>query len=151
MTANHRFPFQMFRSNDNAILDLPFYLLVTIIIGLLVIIGIFSMMIIPSFISSEPVLSISPMITTTNSRNTSINYSILLQTKDNQAISQAHIIIRNEFVIATNVTNATGQTIIPVEISIPEGLYEAYLDVIIKSNTNPTITRKDMLKVVLRG
>lgn len=136
-------------SNDSAVLDLPLYLVVTIIIGIIALTGILSMMVIPPYFSPTPELSINPVVTTINRSNTLVHYQALIQTPEGQPIEQAHVIIKNGQTIATNTTNELGKANLTLQVTIPNGLHETYFDVIIKSS-NHRISFPQLLKVVLR-
>lgn len=134
----------------DAVIDLPMYLVVTIIIGLIALGSILSMMVIPPFFTATPVVIIDPVVTTVNASNSSITYYVKVNTPDHQPIRNAHVIIKESTTIAINTTNASGETRVRIQPEIPSGLHEIYLDVIVKTNNYQTLTNTDLLKVILR-
>lgn len=137
--------------HDNAaIIDLPLYLLITIIIGLIALGSIFSMMVLPTFFTPKPIVTATPLITTINHSNETIHYHIHIISEDHHPIANAHVIIKNTNTIATNTTNTSGQTTIPIQPTIPPGLHETYFDVIVKPPTSQQVTKHHLLKVILR-
>ena len=137
-------------NSTDAVIDLPMYLVVTIIIGLIALASILSMMVFPPFFTETPVLIIDPVVTTVNASNSSITYYVKVNTPDHQPIRNADVIIKESNTIAINSTNASGETTISIQPEIPLGLHEIYLDVIIKTNNYQTLTNTDLLKVILR-
>jgi flagellar basal body-associated protein FliL len=144
-------PKQTIKGNNTAVIDVPLYLLITIIIGLIALGSIFSMMILPTFFTPKPIVTATPLITTINQSNETIHYHFYIHSEDHQPITNAHIIIKNTDTIATNTTNKSGQTTITVQPTIPRGLHETYFDVIVKPPTNQRVTKNHLLKVILRG
>lgn len=136
--------------NDTAVIDLPVYLVITIIIGIFVLGGILSMIFLPSFFTPTPVVTINPLIAMVNNTSTSIQYQVLIQTPDQKPIANAHVIIKNDQTIRTNITNISGMTMITVQPKIPQGLHETFFDVLVKTSTYKSVEHRQMLKVVLR-
>jgi len=149
MKSTHHVSSNHIISNDSAILDLPLYLVVTIIIGIIALTSILSMIILPTYFTPTPVLDITPVVTSINSSDTSIRYQALVKTPDGKPIEHAHVIIKNGQAISTNTTNELGMAILTIQAIIPTGLHECYFDVIVKSSTHQ-VTHPQMLKVVLR-
>jgi hypothetical protein len=137
-----------FANNDSAVLDLPLYLVVTIIIGSIALASILSMIILPPYFTPNPVLTITPVVTAINSSNTTIQYEALVNTQEGKPIANAHVIIKNGQTISTNITNEFGIANLSIQAIIPPGLHECYFDVIVKSSTHQVSYQK-MLKVVL--
>ncbi|MBS3749293.1 MAG: hypothetical protein KGY65_05655 [Candidatus Thermoplasmatota archaeon] len=137
-------------STTDAVIDLPMYLVVSIVIGIIALGSILSMMVIPSFFSETPIVTIEPLVTTVNASNSSITYYVQVNTLDHQPIRNAHVIIKESNTIAVNTTNSSGETRVNIRPMIPAGLHEVYLDVIVKTNRYESFTNTDLLKVILR-
>lgn len=144
--STHRFELH---HSDSAVLDLPMYLVVTLIIGILALTSIISMMILPVFPSETPHVTIHPLIKSVNTSNFVISYQVQVIDTDHRPLSDAHVIIKNVDTIAVNTTNQTGSATLMVQGNIPLGLHETYFDVIVKSSKYPTFTSENMLKIVL--
>jgi len=137
-------------STTDAVIDLPMYLVVTIIIGLIALGSILSMMVVPPFFTETPIVTIEPLVTTVNASNSPITYYVKVNTPDHQPIRNAHVILRESNTIAVNTTNSSGETRVSIQPVIPVGLHEVYLDVIVKTNRYGSVTNADLLKVILR-
>jgi hypothetical protein len=138
-------------NHDSAVIDLPMYLVITLIIGLVALGSILSMIVLPSFFAPTPQISADPLVAIINSSDASINYHIHVTSVENSPIEDAHVIIKNTNVIATNKTNTSGWTTVSVQPKIPSGLHETYFDVIVKSPSYQQVTYNHMLKVILRS
>ncbi len=134
--------------NDSAILDLPLYLVVTMIIGIIALTGILSMIVLPSYFNPTPVLSITPVVTSINTSSSPITYQALVTSSNGKPIKDAHVIIKNGQAISTNTTDEQGKSILTIQATIPIGLHECYFDVIVKYS-NHHVTYPQLLKVVL--
>jgi hypothetical protein len=139
-----------FLKDDSAVIDLPMYLVITLIIGSVALVSILSMMVLPSMFTGTPLVSVEPLITSINTTNASIQYQVYVSTPDHQPIRDAHIILKNQNTIATNSTNNSGGATITIPVTIPSGLQQIYLDVIVKTASYQTVTNNNMLKVILR-
>jgi hypothetical protein len=126
------------------------YLVVTLIIGILALASMFSLMFLPVFPSETPHVTVDPLITSVNSTNSSITYQVQITDTNHRPLTNAHIIIKNMDTIAVNTTNESGMATLNVQVTMPIGLHETYLDVIVKTSKYPTFSSEDMLKVVLR-
>lgn len=139
-----------FLKDDSAVIDLPVYLVITLIIGSVALVSILSMMVLPSIFTDTPIVSVEPLITSINTTNSSIQYQIYVTTPDHQPIRNAHVILKNQHTIAMNSTNKSGGATITIPVRIPSGLQQVYLDVIVKTASYQTISNNNMLKVILR-
>ena len=139
-----------FLMGNDSVVDLPMYLVVTLIIGSVALASILSMIFLPSFTIETPLVFVEPLLTSINTSNGTIQYHVRVTTPTHQPLSNAHVIIKNQQSIATNSTNASGETIVTIQATIPPGLQETYFDVIVKSPRYQTFTNINMLKVILR-
>lgn len=138
-----------FLTDDSSVVDIPMYLVVTLIIGLVVLASILSMIFLPSLTTETPLVFVEPLLSSINTSTGSIQYHVRVTTPTHQPMVDAHVIIKNQQSIATNSTNESGQTIVSIQVRIPQGLQETYFDVIVKSNRYQTLTNTNMLKVIL--
>lgn len=136
-------------TQTEAVIDLPMYLVVTIIIGIIALGSVLSIMVLPSFYTSNPIVTVDPLIASVNNSTDTITYYVQVNTQDHQPIGDAHVIIKHLSTINANTTNSSGQTSITIQPKIPRGLHETYLDVTVKASGYPTITNTKMLKVIL--
>lgn len=143
-------PVHQLTEDDNAVIDLPLYLVITLIIGLFVLGSILSMIFIPTFFTPHPIISVSPVLTPINNTTASIQYQITVHTPEQTPITNAHVIIKNQDTIATNTTNNTGMATIVIHPIIPPGLHETYFDVIVRTASYQPFHHQNMLKVILR-
>lgn len=134
--------------NESAILDLPLYLVVTMIIGIIALTGILSMIVLPSYFHPTPVLSISPVVTSINNSSSQVRYHAVVTSSDGKPIKDAHVIIKNGQAISTNSTDEQGKSILTIQATIPMGLHECYFDVMVKYS-NHQVFYPQLLKVVL--
>jgi len=132
-----------------AVIDLPMYLVVTIIIGIIALGSVLSIMVLPSFYTINPIVTVDPLIASVDNSTDTITYYVQVNTQDDQPIGDAHVIIKHSSTIKANTTNSSGQTTITIQPKIPHGLHETYLDVTVKASGYPTITNTKMLKVIL--
>jgi hypothetical protein len=136
-------------AQTKAVIDLPMYLVVTIIIGIIALGSVLSIMVLPSFYTSNPIVTVDPLIASINNSTSTITYYVQVHTQDHQPIEDAHVIIKHSSTINANTTNSSGQTTITIQPKIPQGLHENYLDVTVKASGYATMTNTKMLKVIL--
>lgn len=138
------------KSDSTAVIELPLYLVVTIIIGIVVLGSILSMMMLPSYLDPTVSVTVKPQIAIINNTTTPLHYHVLVQDPNHQPIANAHVIIKNDYTISTNTTTNLGQTNVTLTPSIPQGIYETYYDVIVKTPDFQPFHQKHLLKVILR-
>jgi len=143
--------YHQINTNTIAVIELPLYLVVTTIIGVIVLGSILSMMILPAYLTPTPVVTVSPQIAVINNTSTPLHYQVHVKTPDHHPITHAHVIIKNDHMISTNTTNTTGIAILTLTPNIPQGLHETYFDVLVKTSQFKPVHQKHSLKVILRS
>lgn len=136
--------------DDDSVVDVPMYLVITLIIGSVALASILSMIFMPSFTTETPLVFVEPLLSSINTTNGSVQYHVRVTSPTHQPMVNAHVIIKNQQSIATNSTNESGETIVKIQVTIPQGLQETYFDVIVKSPRYQILTNTNMLKVILR-
>ncbi|MDG6218109.1 MAG: hypothetical protein QCI00_01545, partial [Candidatus Thermoplasmatota archaeon] len=69
-----------FLTGNDSVVDVPMYLVVTLIIGSVALASILSMIFLPSFIIETPLVSVEPLLSSINTSNGTVQYHVRVTT-----------------------------------------------------------------------
>jgi undecaprenyl pyrophosphate phosphatase UppP len=117
--------------NKSAVVDLPMRLVIAIIIGTVSLTTILAYITQPCILPSNMIVSVEPLVILTNESNNKTLINLYIRDENNIPIKDAIII-----------------SIININLSMPQGINEGYLDVLVKANCYEKINNERMIKIV---
>ena len=138
-----------FVRNNNATIDLPMKLIVSLIIGSLALIAIIGTLHQFPFPPSTLYVTVSPQMGSINETNNISVFTItILDSSSHKPIQNGLVILKETNMIAYNQTNEEGFCIIPVSLQMPIGINEMYLDVQVKAMGYDLFYNEDMIRII---
>lgn len=140
---------QGFIKNKKAVIGLPMRLTVSIVIGTIALIAIFSYMLNPCLFPDKMMVSTNPLVYTVSGTDP-VDLDIVVNVTDTQGnpIQGAVVLIKGLKGIDTNTTSNTGSTNITITVTLEEEANEGYLDVNVKAACHETFDQQDLIKIV---
>lgn len=138
-----------FRKNDEAVLDLPLRLTVSIVIGMIALVAILSYICNPCLVPQKMVVAVTPHIVHLSGNDPeNISVSISVNDTNHHPISGAAVILKGLGGASSGYTDENGGVILIIQVHLESGLSEGYLDVVIQVVCHDSFDQKDMIKVV---
>lgn len=140
---------QGFIKNKKAVIELPMRLTVSIVIGTIALIAIFSYMLNPCLFPDKMMVSTNPLVYTVSGTDPA-DLDIVVNVTDTQGnpIQGAVVLIKGLKGIDTNTTSNTGSTNITITVTLEEEANEGYLGVNVKAACHETFDQQDLIKIV---
>jgi len=140
----------LFIKNENAVIDLPMRLTVSIVVGTVALIAILSFIINPCLFPGKMIVSVDSMVNEIPVGNVSSEFNFTFSVIDTEghSIHNANVIIKGLGGIGSGSTDENGEITIQISAELKEGQYEGYLDVSVKAACYETFSQNDMIKIV---
>jgi len=120
--------------DSSAVIDLPMRLVVSLIIGTVALSAIIAFMMHPCIIPHTLSVSIDPLVLSINGSDQNVSIKIHVSDESNDPVNDAVVTIKGHDVIIANTTDHLGDTVLSFPVTIPEGISEIYLDVMVKAS-----------------
>jgi hypothetical protein len=140
--------FRCFSDNNEAIVDLPMRLLVSLIIATISISAIFAFMFQYSLFPPEMIISVSPVIVSINETNHTPEFSVLITNPEGQGIAHAQVIFKTDECIRMEMTNEHGKAFLSMNLSCHNDIDESFIDVMIKHPRYLPFNQEKMIKII---
>ena len=139
-----------FTKNENAVIDLPMRLTVSIVVGTVALIAILSFILNPCLFPGKMIVSVDSMVNEIPVGNVSADFNFTFSIVDieGHSIHNANVIIKGLGGIGSGSTDENGEITIQISVELEEGQYEGYLDVSVKAACHETFSQNDMIKIV---
>jgi len=136
------------RIDEQAVIDLPMRLLISIVLGCIVITTALGFIDTIDLIPSEMMVNINPIIYTINSSREIVNISIHVSSRNGKPIEDALVVVRGLGGLSYNRTNEEGLANLSIQVELPEGVYEGYLDVSIEAEGFSKYIQRNLIKII---
>lgn len=137
-----------FKTNTDAVIDLPLRLVVSLIIGMISLAAILSFILQPGFIDPELNVTLSNSIIVTNESNVAHPIQVTVLNEIQHPIKQAQVIFKSNYFIDSNQTDENGKTILIVNTTDMQTTYETYVDVMVKASGYQPYERQNLIKII---
>jgi len=136
-------------SDEQAVLGLPLRLTVSLIIGIIALAAIVSFISRPCLFPENMIVSINPLITSIPLGNsTVVRFIFFVNDSLSHPIQGAVVILKGLGGVGSNITDNQGKTLIQIQVEIPEGSLEGYLDVQVKATCHNPFSQSEMIKII---
>ncbi|MBN2066286.1 MAG: hypothetical protein JW771_05720 [Candidatus Thermoplasmatota archaeon] len=136
-----------FYIDEKAIMGLPMRVTVSLIIGSVALAAILSYILNPCLFPTRMVVSVTPLVHTIG-EETSINITVSVIDSNGHPINDATIRIKGLGGGGINITNASGISVVSLNVSLEKGQYEGYLDIMVKAACHESFVQDDMIKII---
>ena len=140
----------MFLSNNKAVMGMPLRLTVCLVIGSAALLFILSFILNPCIFPGKMIVSVDPMVNTISGGGDSQEFTISIKVTDNNGypVEGANIVIKGLGTAASGKTDSDGIKDLKITPHLGSGIYEGYLDLIVKSSCKETFSQTKMIKII---
>jgi len=139
-------------SDEQAVLGLPLRLTVSLIIGIIALAAIVSFISRPCLFPENMIISINPLVASIPSSNsTVVTFIFFVNDSSSHPIQGAVVILKGLGGAGSNITDNQGKTSIQIQVKIPEGSLEGYLDGQVKAVCYNPFSQNDMIKIIKKS
>lgn len=138
-----------FLDNENAVLGLPLRLTVSLIIGAVVLIAILSYMLNPCLFPHRMLISVTPLVASLQSNDPeNVTFTVFVNDTDGHPLCGASVIITGLGGAGSGFSDKDGKTIVQTQVQLKDGIYEGYLDIVVKAACHEPFEHQAIIKVV---
>ena len=136
--------------NNYAVIGLPLRLTVSIVIGIIALSFILFYILNPCIFPAKMIVSIDPLINKIPLGFDEYEFEINITVKDRQGypVKEANVLVKGLGDVFSNLTNENGITKIHIKPELQKGVYEGYLDIVVKAQCLETFSQNKIIKVV---
>lgn len=138
-----------FCDNDDAVLGLPLRLTVSLIIGAVVLLTILSFILNPCLFPHRMLVSVTPLLMSLQSSDSeNVTFTVFVNDTDGHPLSGASVIIKGLGDAGSGFSDKDGKTVVQIQVQLEDGVYEGYLDIVVKAVCHESFEHQDFIKVV---
>ncbi len=137
-------------SNRKAVMGMPIRLTVCLIIGSAALLFILSFILNPCIFPGKMTVNVSPMVNKITGDDNYETFDITIEVfdEDGYPIENANIIIKGLGAAVAGNTNNNGIKDLSITPFLETGVYEGYLDLIVKAPCKETFSQTKMIKII---
>jgi hypothetical protein len=138
-----------FIENSRAVLGLPMQLTVSLIIGLIALVAIVSFILNPCLFPKKMDVSATPMVLIISGNEPeNVTCMVSVQEIGGNPLQGAVVLVKGLGGAGSGFTNSTGAIMVFLQVVLPSGVFEGYLDVSVTMPCHERYVQQDMIKVV---
>jgi len=138
-----------FIKNNQAVLGLPMRLTVSLVIGSVALIAILSFILNPCLFPGRMSVSVTPLVTVIGGvMPENLTVTVFVTETKGTPVSGASVIVKGLGGAGSGFSNESGKVVLQLNVHLPSGIYEGYLDVIVTAPCHQPFEQEDMIKVV---
>jgi hypothetical protein len=140
---------RFFIINDEAVLGLPMRLTVSLIIGTVTLVAIFSYIMNPCLFPQKMIVSVTPMVVTlSGNESKNITFIVNVTDKTGYPLRGAVVIINGLGGAGSGFSEDNGVATVQIQVQIETGIHEGYLDIFVSAQCHGSVEYREFIKII---